>query len=153
MCDANDGVCALCEAKVSSNSAAGSAGDGDSPSNKKAVIIGHLTAHAHLLYRAYGTKFTEEFGGASASVEHRKPLRGNCALCGEYIKPALLDIKSGSSDDSAQDLPRRKKLKGGYSRPSTKVRALISSLFANMKARTAGNSIKRFVCTPPSFHI
>ena len=153
MCDANEDVCALCEAKVGTNSAAGSASDGDSPSNKKGVVIGHLTACAHLLCKGCGPKFAEEFGGASASVGNGKPLRGNCPLCGEYVKPALLDIKSGYSDDSAQDLPRKKKLKGRYSGPSTKVKALISSLLENKKASTAGNLIKRFVYTLPSFSI
>lgn len=86
------------------------------------------------------------------SVEHRKPLHRNCSLCGEYLKPALLDIKNGYSDDLAQDLPRRK-LKVRYDEPSTKVKALISSLSENKKTSTAGYPIKRLVYTPPSVHI
>ena len=116
---------ALCEAKAGTNSASGSTGDRDSPSNKKAVFIGDLTTFSHLLCKACGPKLVEEFGGTSASVGHGKPLHGNCPLCGECIKPTLLDIKSAYSDDSAQDLPRRKKLKRRPSRPSTKVKALI----------------------------
>ena len=68
MCDANNDVCALYKAKPGTNSAASSTGYGDSLSNKKAVVIGHLTAHAHLPCNACGPKFSEEFGGASASV-------------------------------------------------------------------------------------
>ena len=152
MDDANDDVCALCEAKAGTNSAAGSAGDGDSLS-KKAVVIGYFNARTHLLYKTCRPKFAAEFGGASARVRHVKPLRGACALCAEYVKPALLDIKSGYSDDSAQDLPRRKKLKGRYRGPTPKVKVFISSLFENRKASAAGNLIKRFVYTPPSVHI
>ena len=95
----NEDVCSLCEAKVCTNGAAGSTGDGSSPSNKKAAVIGHHTACAYLLRKACGPKFAE-FGCASASVGHGKPLRENCPLCGDYVKPSLLDIKSGYSDDS-----------------------------------------------------
>ena len=146
MFDGNDDVCSLCEARVCTNSVAGSAGDGGSPSNLKAAVIGYLTACAHLLSKS------AEFGAASASVGHLKPLRENCPLFGEYVKPALLDIKSGYND-STQDLPRRNKLNGRYSGLSTKVKSLISSLLENMKASTAGNPIKRFVYTTPSVPI
>ena len=144
---------APCEANAGTNSASGSAGDRGSPSNKKAVVIGHLTASAHLLCKACGPTFMEEFDGASASVEHGKPLRGNCPLCGEYIKHALLEIRSGYSDDSAQDLARRKKLSRRSSRLSTKVKALILTLLGDNKASTASNPISRFVFTLPSVHI
>jgi len=151
MCDANEDVCALCGAKVGTNGPTGSAGDEDSPSNKKTGVIGHLTPCAHLLCKACGPRFVEEFGGGSMSVGGGEPLHGSCPLCGEYVKPALLDIKSDCGDDSVQDLPRRKKLKGRYGGPSTKVKALISSLLENKKASTTGNPIKRFACTLPSF--
>ena len=88
MDDANDDVCALCEAKAGTNSAAGSAGDGDSLS-KKAVVIGNFSARTHLLYKTCRPKFAAEFGGASAHVRHVKPLRGACALCAEYVKPIV----------------------------------------------------------------
>jgi len=73
--------------------------------DKKAAVMSQLTPCAHLLCKDCELKFAEEFGGASANLGHGKPLRGNCPLCGEYVKPALLDIKSGYSDDSAEDLP------------------------------------------------
>ena len=95
ICDANNDACPLREVKAGTHSAAGSAGDGDSPSNKKTTIISHLTACAHLLCKACGPKFAEEFGGVSASVGYDKPFRRNRPLCGEYVKPSLLDIKSG----------------------------------------------------------
>jgi len=151
MCDTNEDICALCEAKVGTNGPAGSAGDEDSPLNKKAAVIGYLTPCAHLLCKACGPRFVEEFGGGSMNVGGGGPLRGNCPLCGEYVKPALLDIKSDGGDDPVQHLPRKKKLKGRYGGPSTKVKALISSLLANKKASTAGNPIKRFVYTLPTF--
>ena len=144
---------ALCEANAGTNSASGSAGDWDSPSNGNAAVIGYLTASAHLLCKACRPTFVEEFGGASASVGHGKPLRGNCPLYGEFIKPALLEIRSGYSYDSAQDLTKRKKLKRRSSRLSTKVKALILSPLENDKASTASNPISRFVYTLPSVHI
>ncbi|PUU82650.1 hypothetical protein B9Z19DRAFT_1120423 [Tuber borchii] len=52
--------------------------------------------------------------------------------------PALLDIKSRYSDDSAQNLTRKKQPKGRYSGLSTNVKTLISSHLENKKASTAG---------------
>ncbi|PUU82639.1 hypothetical protein B9Z19DRAFT_1120399 [Tuber borchii] len=125
MCDANDDYCALCEAKVGTKSAAGSASDGNSPSNKK----------------------------AAAEIWNRILWRFSC---GEYVKPALLDIKSRCGDGSARDLPGKEKRNGRYSGPSTKDPTRISSLLENKKASTAGNPIKRFVYTvtvdPTNFH-
>ncbi|PWW73120.1 P-loop containing nucleoside triphosphate hydrolase protein [Tuber magnatum] len=145
MCDANEDICALCEAKVGTNGTAGSAGDEDSPSNKKIVVIGHLTACPHLLCKTCGPRFAEEFDNAPTSAGGNEPLRGNCPLCGAYVNAALVDIKSDYNEDSLQDVPRRRKLKGRYSGPSTKVKALISSLLENKKASTASNPIKSVV--------
>ncbi|CAZ80188.1 unnamed protein product [Tuber melanosporum] len=145
MYDANDDICALCEAKVGINSTAGSVGDEDSPSNKKVVVIGHLTACAHLLCKTCGPRFTEEFNNASISAAGNKPLHGDCPLCGACVSSALLDIKSDYNEDSVQDLQRRKKLKGRYGGPSTKVKALISSLLENKKASTTSSPIKSVV--------
>ncbi|RPA94496.1 hypothetical protein L873DRAFT_1701063 [Choiromyces venosus 120613-1] len=145
MCDANEDICALCEAKVGINSTAGGASDEDSSSNKKAVVIGHLTACTHLLCKTCGPRFAEEFDNDSTSAEGGKPLRGHCPLCGAYVKTALLDIKSDYHEDLVEDLPRKKKLKGKYGGPSTKVKALISSLLENKKASTARNPIKSVV--------
>ena len=147
----NEDACSLCEAKVRTHSATGSAGNGDSPSNKEATVIGHLTSCDHLLCKACRPKFTK-FGATSASVGPDKPLHGHCPLCGEYVKPARLDTKSGYSDDPAQGFPRRK-LKARYSGPRRKVKALISSLFKNQQVSMAGNPRKRFVYTLPSFPI